>query len=211
MYPLGKFAIAAVSALTAIMAGVGTDSVVVQPEPVPQVVEQVEFAVSTVAVYPVWKTVAVSPPKATSTTSTSTTTTTTTTTTTVPPTTTTVVAPPYRGAHQVCPEWHQTALEVGWPPEQLPKLSYVLWRESRCDPSAHNTKDPTPDGSRGIAQINGYWCRVNQYNPEGFLQVRGILDTCADLHDPVVNLTAALAIWEYGRELGRSGWGPWAL
>lgn len=118
---------------------------------------------------------------------------------------------PYREADQACPQWHQAALQAGWAPEHVSKLSYLMWRESRCLPEAHNTKDPTPDGSRGLVQINGYWCRANKYNPDGFLQARGVLSTCSDLHDPATNLKAALAIWQYGRDLGRSGWGPWAV
>jgi hypothetical protein len=143
----------------------------------------------------------------------------TTTTTTVPSTTTELAKPAtvklelqsQAGQHQMCPEWHQAAAEAGWQLEHIAKLSYIMWRESRCDTSAHNTKDPTPDGSRGLVQINGYWCRKNTHNPEGFLQKRGILQNCTELHNPATNLKAALAIWQYGRDLGRSGWGPWAV
>lgn len=196
MFHVGKFAIAAVSAVTAILAGIGTGDTSARYAEVQKVAERkpvIVFPSTTAAVRkPAIMKPVVSP------------TTTTTTTTTVP-------VAPHRGADQMCPEWHQTALQVGWAPEDLSKLSYVLWRESRCDPMAHNTKDPTPDGSRGLSQINGYWCRANRYNPGGFLQSRGVLNTCSDLHDPAVNLMAALAIWQYGRDLGRTGWGPWAV
>jgi hypothetical protein len=198
MYHVGKFAIAAVSAMTAVLAGLGPGDTSARYAEVQQVAERRPVIVFPSTTAPKPQPVTVKPRV------TPTTTTTTTTTTTIP-------VAPHRGADQMCPEWHQTALQVGWAPEDLPKLSYVLWRESRCDPTAHNTKDPTPDGSRGLSQINGYWCRVNQFNPEGFLQAHGVLDTCADLHDPVTNLTAALTIWRYGRNLGRSGWGPWAV
>ena len=62
-------------------------------------------------------------PDITSTTSTSTTSTTTTTTTTVVRT-------------GKCTQWHELALSVGWPEEQLPTLDKVMWRESRCTPDA---------------------------------------------------------------------------
>lgn len=197
MYHVGKFAIAAVSALTAIVASIGTGDTAARFAETEQVASRGAPIVFPATTAP--------PKKPVTVTKVTPTTTTTTTTTTIPP------VGPYRGADQMCPEWHQTALQAGWALEHVSKLSYIMWRESRCDPSAHNTKDPTPDGSRGLVQINGYWCRVNRYNPDGFLQSHGVLNTCSDLHDPATNLKAALVIWQYGRDLGRSGWGPWAV
>lgn len=126
------------------------------------------------------------------------TTTTSSTTTTSTTTTTTVVYP----AEVVGPEWNcpdavVVAYEVGWPIDQLPKLDRIMFRESRCDTHAHNTEDPA-GGSRGLTQINGFWCRTSHW-----LQDQGILDSCDDLFIPEVSLTASLAIWN------RSGWNPW--
>lgn len=101
-----------------------------------------------------------------------------------------------------CPEWEPLALSVGWPAEQIPKLSYVIARESNCHPTSWNQADPGT-GSRGLTQINSFWCTKNQYNPDGFLQARGILSTCDDLFDPATSLRASLVIWN------RSGWSPW--
>ena len=107
--------------------------------------------------------------------------------------------------HKQCPQWESLAISVGWPPEQIEKFSYVLYRESTCRENSHNQNDPTWAGSRGLMQINGYWCIPNKYNPIGWLQEQGILSTCDDLFIPEVNLRAGLAIWQ------RSGWGPWGL
>jgi hypothetical protein len=96
------------------------------------------------------------------------------------------------------------AVEIGWPEEQLPKLSYAVYRESRCRPDQHNADDPM-GGSNGLVQINRFWCRPSQYWPDGWLQTQGVLDDCDELFDPETNLRAALAIWE------NSGWGPWNL
>lgn len=197
MYPLGKFAIAAISALTAVVSGLGTEDTSARHAHTEQVATRGAPAVVFLAsiTTPV-KRSPIMRPVATTTTTT---------------TTTTVPVAPHRGHDQMCPEWHEAALKAGWAPDHLSKLSYIMWRESRCLPSAHNTKDPTPDGSRGLVQINGYWCRVNRYNPQGFLQAHKVLGTCQDLHDPETNLKAALTIWRYGRDLGRSGWGPWTV
>jgi hypothetical protein len=109
-----------------------------------------------------------------------------------------------------CGEWRELALLVGWPVEQWPTLSHVLYRESRCSIGSHNKTDPM-SGSRGLMQINGFWCRPSRYSPAGWLQEQGILSSCDDLYDPVINLRAGLAIWLYGEDRHGCGWrGPWA-
>lgn len=148
-------------------------------------------------------------------------------TTTIAPTTTTTTEPPRvvqevldlsgtdwtglaRMAHGKCGEWHDLAMLVGWPAEEWPTLSYVLHRESRCNIGSHNKTDPM-SGSRGLMQINGYWCRPSQYSKAGWLQDQGILSTCDDLYNPEINLRAGLAIWLYGEDRHGCGWrGPWA-
>jgi hypothetical protein len=128
---------------------------------------------------------------------------------TVAPTTTTTTTTVFEpDPDALCPEWHETALEAGWDEDELDRLDYVLWRESRCLPEAHNSTDPH-GGSRGIAQINGFWCNPSRYNPQGWLQAQGLLQHCTDLHDPVINLTAARAIYRYAQDRG-CGWSPWA-
>jgi hypothetical protein len=109
-----------------------------------------------------------------------------------------------------CGEWKELALAVGWPESEWDTLSYVIHRESRCHIDSHNATDPH-SGSRGLMQINGYWCRPNQWTNNGWLQDKGILTTCDDLYNPEINLRAGLAIWQYGEEKHGCGWrGPWA-
>jgi len=102
-----------------------------------------------------------------------------------------------------CPQWYDLAISVGWSSKQWPKLSKIMWRESKCNPQAWNKADPTKDGSRGLTQINGFWCRKNKSNLIGWLQARNILMVCADLHNPEVSLRATLAIWQHSK------WHPW--
>ena len=105
-----------------------------------------------------------------------------------------------------CPEWMDVARSAGWPEEQLRKLSYVIYRESRCDPNAFNGADPI-GGSLGLIQINRYWCTSNVYWPDGYLQVRDSgVTTCDDLYDPYVNLRSGYHIW-----VTEGGWSPWGL
>lgn len=119
-------------------------------------------------------------------TTTSTTTTTTTTTTTLPAAVTDVTF------H--CPDAMAQAYRVGWPVEQLVHLDAIVWRESRCRPDAYSA---THD--HGLTQINQFWCAGSS----AWLKQQGVIDDCADLFRPRVNLRAALAIWH------RSGWQPW--
>lgn len=143
----------------------------------------------------------------------------TTTSTTTPPPVPTTTLPDLSGVDWVglarnqygkCGEWRQLALAVGWPAEEWKTLSYVLHRESRCNIDSWNKTD-TNGGSRGLMQVNGYWCKPNRWSPAGWLQDRGILKTCEDLFLPEVNLRAGLAIWMYGEAKHGCGWrGPWA-
>ena len=128
------------------------------------------------------------------------TTTTTAPTTTVAPTTaepTTVAPTTTIEEGWLCPKAIHIARMVGWPDVELPTLDAIVWRESRCNGRAHNQDDPA-SGSRGLLQINGYWCATTD-----FLQQAGVLWDCADLFDDVTSMKAGLVIWQ------RSGWSPW--
>jgi hypothetical protein len=107
-----------------------------------------------------------------------------------------------------CGHWLGDALEVGWSRSHISKLDYVMWRESRCMPSVFNPTDPN-GGSRGLLQINQFWCLPSRYFPNGWLQSQGVLNSCAQLSNPVINLRAALAIFEYSEERNNNGWQPW--
>lgn len=108
-----------------------------------------------------------------------------------------------------CGEYYTLALQAGWPASQWPTLSKVMYRESRCNTTSFNRSDPN-GGSRGLIQINGYWCRKNKYNPNGWLQQKSILSTCNDLFDPMTNLKAGWAMWQYSQDRNGCGWRPWA-
>lgn len=115
-----------------------------------------------------------------------------------------------RAQYGKCGEWRELALSIGWPAEEWPTLSYVLYRESRCNIGSHNKTDPS-SGSRGLMQINGYWCRPSKWTQKGWLQDYSILNTCDDLFVPEINLRAGLTIWMYGEQKHGCGWrGPWA-
>jgi len=114
-----------------------------------------------------------------------------------------------------CGQWWGLAIEAGWTEDLLETLDYVLWRESRCDPTQHNTtlnKDGSADV--GLTQINDRsWCLPTRWYPQGYLQTVGVLTTvgCEQLFDPYLNLKAAKALYDYSQEANGNGWQPWQL
>lgn len=117
----------------------------------------------------------------------------------LPPTTTTTTMP---ALVTTCTQVATLALAEGLPPSELETALKVALRESRCTSDAVNPND-VKGGSRGIYQINGAWCVPNEYWPIGWLQAKGIVETCEDLFDPTTNTRAMVAIWR------NSGWLPW--
>jgi hypothetical protein len=109
----------------------------------------------------------------------------------------------------LCDEWSALAVDLGFDLGSLSRWGDILWRESRCLPDAFNRSDPN-GGSYGLAQINGFWCRPSRYFPAGWLQAQGVLSSCDDLFDPVVNLAAAAAVFGYSVERNGCGWLPWS-
>ena len=91
-----------------------------------------------------------------------------------------------------CPQWEAEAIAQGWPIDQLDTLDHVMWRESRCQPDAHNTADPTRYGSRGLMQINGFWVYRFELDADR-------------LFEPAYNLRVALLAYS------ASGWSPWGM
>jgi len=100
----------------------------------------------------------------------------------------------------VCQQFSALAVNLGWPVKQRDKLEYVMQRESRCTPNAHNKKD-TVGQSYGLMQINTFWCE----GPNSYLQKAGLITSCETLLQAQTNLKAGLIIWT------RSGWSPWRL
>jgi hypothetical protein len=118
------------------------------------------------------------------------------------PATTTTTTTTLPALVTTCTQVATLALAEGLPPSELETALKVAVRESRCTSDAFNSTD-VMGGSRGIYQINGFWCRPNDNWPIGWLQAKGIVSDCADLFDPTTNTKAMVAIWH------NSGWLPW--
>lgn len=79
-----------------------------------------------------------------------------------------------------CPQHYNAALNAGWSKSQWSKIDYIMWRESRCKPTAYNGKGR--DNSYGLMQLNmkahkGWvgpivgWDFTKLYNPSTNLRV----------------------------------------
>ena len=125
--------------------------------------------------------------------------------------TTTTIAP----GDALCGRWWGLALELGWERGDMDTLDYIMWRESRCDPTQHNTT-LNRDGSSdiGLTQINDRsWCLPTRWYPNGYLQSVGVLSTvgCEQLFDVATNLKAAKAIYDYHVSRGQRGFEAWSI
>ena len=89
--------------------------------------------------------------------------------------------------HGQCGEWYDLAISVGWDPSDWEMLSKVIYRESRCTPTA----DSGPD--HGLTQIN----RIHSE----WLSQMGLSHEM--MFDPELNLKFALLLRT------SSGWKPW--
>lgn len=58
----------------------------------------------------------------------------------------------WTSTHPEVEQWHQVALDAGWPESDWRWLACVMWRESRGDPGAYNGRGR--DRSYGLMQLN---------------------------------------------------------
>jgi hypothetical protein len=129
---------------------------------------------------------------------------------TIPPTTTTTIAPTTttpditgvdfislaRDKYGRCGEFHDLAISVGWTENEWPKLSRVMWKESRCTTDAWNGHDA---GLTQINQIHSAWLAdMGHKHPD-------------DMFDPAKNLAFAYRLWHGREEKGQCGWQPWSI
>ena len=78
-----------------------------------------------------------------------------------------------------CAAYVADAITAGWPASEAPTLARVMFRESRCIPTAHNAKD-THGGSYGLMQINA--------QHKDWLMQTGFITSLNDLFNPDITL-----------------------
>lgn len=95
-----------------------------------------------------------------------------------------------------CGEYHDLAIDVGFTEEQWPKVSQIIWKESRCTTDAWNGHDA---GLTQINQIHTKWLNEMGYSHPD------------DMFDPRKNLEFAYKLYSSREENGQCGWKPWSL
>ena len=125
-----------------------------------------------------------------------------------PPLTTTTVAP-IVFADELrdlpCAQWFSTAVDAGWPNDvkTLKTLSKIMWRESRCEPTACSTSDSGRQ-CRDYGLIQGNWSAHHVWWEQMGL-------TPDDMFDPYTNLNWAWLLYSGREAKGQCGWQPWRL
>lgn len=91
-----------------------------------------------------------------------------------------------------CPQWESELKNRGFP---VKLFSYIMWRESRCNPKAHNkTLNRNQSQDLGLLQVNSTWKTIT----------KNICGTSIDgLFDPSCNLKVAKYLYDNG---GASHW-----
>lgn len=105
-----------------------------------------------------------------------------------------------------CPKAMALALQAGFHKRDLPKLDYIIYRESRCRPQAvgYNKRKDGTVWSRdyGLTQINDYsWIT--------YLRNKRIVKQSLQLLEPLTNLRAAKALFDYSKKEGLDPWHQW--
>lgn len=113
-----------------------------------------------------------------------------------------------------CGQYWNQMRDAGWLEKDVVKADAIMWRESRCQTTAHNKTDPNTvqgvKGSLGLFQINVFWIQRTSYYPNGYLQTvmnRSLVPQ--DLFDETIAFEAAQALIAYDRAQGRCGWSAW--
>lgn len=125
----------------------------------------------------------------------------------VPPPTTTTIPQPIKTCDQV----KKLMVEINFPSRDIPTALRIIYRESKCDESALNTTlNADKSWDYGLAQINDRtWCKGSRFDGTGYLQSKGIIDSCYDLRDPRINLVAMIELMRYSKNSSGCSFTPW--
>lgn len=104
-----------------------------------------------------------------------------------------------------CVEFLDEAVRTGWEADDLPRLMRVMFRESRCIPTACGETD-RPDLREcrdwGLMQINDYSWKTT---------IRSMGLDIHQMYDPFWNLFFARYLFDMAERVYGCGWQPWNL
>ena len=104
-----------------------------------------------------------------------------------------------------CPQWRSLALRVGFTAKDYGRLDYIIWRESKCAPTAINVNH------HANGRVTRDWglTQVNDFSWITFLRNRKIVTKSTQLLNPKANLEAALALYDYSKNYHGDPWLQW--
>lgn len=109
------------------------------------------------------------------------------------------ITAPVAPAGSRCPQHYTASLAAGWTVGDWSKLDYIMYRESRCIPTAYNGRGM--DDSYGLLQNNMKAHRSWVGPLVGWDFSR--------LFDPVTNLRIGRTLYHKARAAYGCGWQPW--
>lgn len=102
-------------------------------------------------------------------------------------------------ANSRCPQHYQAAMNAGWTHSQWAQIDFIMWRESRCQPTAYNGRGR--DNSYGLMQLNMRAHRSWVGPMVGWDFTR--------LYQPETNLRVAKHLYDKARTMFGCGFQPW--
>ena len=127
-------------------------------------------------------------------------------------TTAPVQIPPVKHADGLkCEQWLPTAVLAGWPDDRqvLAQLGDVIFRESRCQPTACSPSDSDRTSENGKVCRDYGLVQGNWYAHHKWWAHLGI--TAEEMFEPYINLHWAWLLYSGREAQGKCGWQPWAL
>jgi hypothetical protein len=122
-----------------------------------------------------------------------------------------------------CPKAMKMAREAGFPRRALPTLDRIVYRESKCEPKAvgWNYRKPlthkdcklstwqTYRKCKAVRSADFGLTQINDNSWLTYLRQKNIIETRADLLDPLINMKAAKALYDYSLSRGHHAWKQW--
>lgn len=111
-----------------------------------------------------------------------------------------------RDKYGPCGEWYELAIDADWPAEDWPRLSRIMYRESRCTVDAWNGRMPAaqwqPNANMGCPDAG--LVQINCIHRDSFTQLGW--QWPADAFNPILNLHFAAMLYDNGKGCKHWAW-----
>jgi hypothetical protein len=105
-----------------------------------------------------------------------------------------------------CDRAIELAKKVGWRNKDLPKIRYLMHRESRCQ---HDSIGRNRNTLGVVTSQDWGYLQINDVSWVTYLRTKGLIKTKEDLLNPRTNLKAGLLLAEYSESRGLDRFYQW--